>query len=130
MTNKQNVSPMLSVEREILELAHTVFVRAGYETVASKVKALLYSQDVQQQGYPVAKVRQSPIKKHLSVDLLRTDLKDGELLYAEQPASVAVVVPERMYSDSLPSWAEEQNLVRGWNACLDEYARLNGTVHD
>lgn len=41
-------------------------------------------------------------------------------------ASVAVVMPERMYSDSLPSWAEEQKLVRGWNACLEEVARLNG----
>ena len=41
-------------------------------------------------------------------------------------ATVAVVMPERMYSDSLPSWAEEQKLVRGWNACLEEVARLNG----
>lgn len=40
-------------------------------------------------------------------------------------APVAVVMPGRMYSDSLPSWAEEQKLVRGWNACLEEVARLN-----
>lgn len=41
-------------------------------------------------------------------------------------ATVDVVIPERMYSDSLPSWAEEQRLVRGWNACIEEVARLNG----
>ncbi|QHJ79325.1 MAG: hypothetical protein [Bacteriophage sp.] len=40
-------------------------------------------------------------------------------------ATVAVFMPERMYSDSLPSWAEEQKLVRGWNACLEEVSRLN-----
>ena len=55
-------------------------------------------------------------------------------LYADQPSHsgnanemvAKVVLPERMYSDSLPSWAEEQKLVRGWNACLDEVAKLNG----
>ena len=41
-------------------------------------------------------------------------------------ASVAVFMPERMYSDSFPSWAEEQKLVCGWNACLEEVSRLNG----
>ena len=55
-------------------------------------------------------------------------------VYTDQPSHsgdtnemvAKVVLPERMYSDSLPSWAEEQKLVRGWNACLDEVAKLNG----
>lgn len=39
---------------------------------------------------------------------------------------VDVALPERMYSGLLQSWSEEQKLVRGWNACLDEAIRING----
>lgn len=39
---------------------------------------------------------------------------------------IDVVLPERMYSGSLPSWSDQQKLVRGWNACLDEAVRING----
>lgn len=49
MTNK----PMLSVERDIIELAHTVFVRAGYESVARDLKILLCKKEDKQPA-PVA----------------------------------------------------------------------------
>ena len=44
-----------------------------------------------------------------------------QALYAEQPAPVAVVMPER--ADSV---AAERGYHKGWNAALDEVARLNG----
>jgi hypothetical protein len=43
-------------------------------------------------------------------------------LYAEQPAPVAVVMPE-------PATTQEfgdESMANGWNACLDELKRLNG----
>ena len=45
-------------------------------------------------------------------------------LYAEQPAPVAVVLPERRSIDEGASDAD-QHTDYGWNACLDEVARLN-----
>ncbi|ASN67353.1 hypothetical protein 7F11_20 [uncultured Caudovirales phage] len=46
-------------------------------------------------------------------------------LYAEQPAPVAVVLPEHRDSDlRSPTYG----FARGWNACLDEVARLTATV--
>ena len=53
-------------------------------------------------------------------------------LYAEQPAPVAVVMPEReTYTKYLvgviPHNANEVNAYKdGWNTCLEEVARLNG----
>lgn len=44
-------------------------------------------------------------------------------LYAEQPAPVAVVIPERAAKDG--ARFSSQLKVNGWNACLDEFARLN-----
>ncbi|NWC11968.1 hypothetical protein HX776_24590 [Pseudomonas agarici] len=45
-------------------------------------------------------------------------------LYAEQPAPVAVVMPERRdLPPSGPSF-----YARGWNACLDELKRLNPSL--
>ena len=46
-------------------------------------------------------------------------------LYAEQPAPVALVLPEHRDSDlRSPTYG----LARGWNACLDEVVRLTATV--
>jgi hypothetical protein len=45
-----------------------------------------------------------------------------ESAYAEQPAPVAVVMPERR----IPPPLGPDFYARGWNACLDEVARLNG----
>lgn len=43
-------------------------------------------------------------------------------LYAEQPAPVAVVLPERR------DFSPQSDSEWGWNACLDEVARLTATV--
>lgn len=43
-------------------------------------------------------------------------------LYAEQPAPVAVVMPEHRDSDLR---SPVFGFAKGWNACLDEVARLN-----
>lgn len=43
-------------------------------------------------------------------------------LYAEQPAPVAVVMPERRTQDG---WLSLTSQDLGWNACLDEVTRLN-----
>lgn len=48
-------------------------------------------------------------------------------LYAEQPAPVAVVLPERKH---VPDFTQHPLLNKeytGWNACLDEVTRLNST---
>ena len=46
-------------------------------------------------------------------------------LYAEQPAPVALVLPEHRDSDlRSPTYG----FARGWNACLDEVVRLTATV--
>lgn len=45
-------------------------------------------------------------------------------LYAEQPAPVAVVMPERKHIPAAN--CPERINAQGWNACLDAYARLNG----
>ena len=48
----------------------------------------------------------------------------GAKLYAEQPAPVAVVMPERKTEAATD---EQKSRMRGWNACLDELKRLNPT---
>jgi hypothetical protein len=46
------------------------------------------------------------------------------IVYAEQPAPVAVVMPERIENhDSGPTLSKLE--AKGWNACLDEVTRLN-----
>ncbi|MDS9879410.1 hypothetical protein RMI40_31730 [Pseudomonas protegens] len=44
---------------------------------------------------------------------------------AEQPAPAAVVLPERKSTDNLTFAPETRGFACGWNACLDEVARLN-----
>lgn len=53
--------------------------------------ALRYTPAPAEQIEAVARVRESPVRKRLSVELLRSHMKDGDLLYAEQPAPAAVV---------------------------------------
>lgn len=48
-------------------------------------------------------------------------------LYAEQPAPVAVVLPERKKWDGLRATACNLK-AEAWNACLDEVTRLTATV--
>ncbi|MGB3128027.1 MAG: hypothetical protein WBB95_29790 [Pseudomonas sp.] len=54
-------------------------------------------------------------------------LKHGEQvkLYAEQPAPVSVVLPERRTQDG---WQSLTSQDLGWNACLDELKRLNPSL--
>lgn len=46
-------------------------------------------------------------------------------LYAEQPAPVAVVLPERSNAVASANVSAKQAYALGWNACLDEVTRLN-----
>ena len=48
------------------------------------------------------------------------------LAYAEQPAPVAVVMPERLPGDD--GVCTESHYASGWNACLDELKRLNPSL--
>ncbi|WP_407604423.1 hypothetical protein [Pseudomonas aeruginosa] len=52
-------------------------------------------------------------------------LKHGEQvkLYAEQPAPVAVVLPERKEIDKYGEFYDS-----GWNDCLDDLKRLNPSL--
>ena len=57
-----------------------------------------------------------------------TELKDDKryisrIVYAEQPAPVAVVLPERLPGDD--GVCTESHYASGWNTCLDEVTRLN-----
>lgn len=45
---------------------------------------------------------------------------------AEQPAPVAVVLPERLPGDD--GVCTESHYASGWNACLDEVTRLNPSL--
>ncbi|MCK9802139.1 hypothetical protein M1B34_31885 [Pseudomonas sp. MAFF 302030] len=60
--------------------------------------------------------------EHEAPDTNAVDVKDLSPLYAEQPAPVAVVLPERKPSYDPINHPAYQH---GWNACLDEVARLN-----
>lgn len=58
------------------------------------------------------------------------DVRDGviravERAYAEQPAPVAVVMPERSSALASANINHRQAYSLGWNACLDELKRLN-----
>ena len=46
-------------------------------------------------------------------------------LYAEPPAPVAVVMPERMSRQQV---INNTHYSEGWNACLDELKRLNPSL--
>lgn len=47
-------------------------------------------------------------------------------VYAEQPAPVAVVLPERLPGDD--GVCTESHYASGWNTCLDELKRLNPSL--
>jgi hypothetical protein len=48
----------------------------------------------------------------------------SEPIYAEQPAPVAVLLPQRRSWSGIASWKQRAE-VNAWNACLDEVIRLN-----
>lgn len=57
-------------------------------------------------------------------DLIGPDLEIGDRMFTH-PAPAAVVLPERKEHKSHGLTAEDTE-ADGWNACLDEAARLNG----
>ncbi|BBP51196.1 hypothetical protein PHLH3_08220 [Pseudomonas sp. St386] len=77
---------------------------------------------VQMESDNLKDVREGKVVEGLRILWPREDYIDWKPLYAEQPAPVAVVLPERM--DPLKLNKEYWYCV-GWNACLDEIAHLN-----
>lgn len=83
---------------------------------------------------PAAQPQGEPVymkPQYLSVPGLWIECKEGEIhakpFYAEQPAPVSVVLPERKTWDGLRATA--CNLKgEAWNACLDELKRLNPSL--
>lgn len=75
-------------------------VKTLHDIMQSVPSASLYSlaEAVLDAGYApaverqeaVARCRQSPVKKYLSVELLRSDMKDGDLLYSAPPEVAAL----------------------------------------
>lgn len=55
-------------------------------------------------------------------------LFERRIVYAEQPAPVSVVLPERKPEPSCMTAIEDDREASIWNACLDEAARLTATV--
>lgn len=89
---------------------------------------------VQAQGDPVAWQRKSKNENGRWFALPDSDVEEAirlgyevRKLYAEQPAPVAVVLPERKTWDGLRATACNLK-AEAWNACLDEVTRLTATV--
>jgi hypothetical protein len=95
----------------------------------------------QPQGEPVAwanwKVGSKSYIPYRTVDEARRCVNASEIsatqngpyqvvpLYAEQPAPVAVVMPERSNAVVSANVSAKQAYALGWNACIDEVNRLN-----
>lgn len=98
MTNNPTID---GVSREFAERTFAVLTRlSAHITVsgndlkegraaAEELRALLDAPAVERQE-PVARCRQSPVRKYLSVELLRTHMKDGDLLYSAPPEVAAL----------------------------------------
>lgn len=85
----------------------------------------------QPQGEPVAYQRKSKIAGSEWHYINGCDVAEAvsmgfevRPLYAEQPAQVAVVLPDRKDGNG-PSLSNHRSYNQGWNACLDEVTRLN-----
>ena len=134
---------MLSVERYLLQSALNAVeylalrgddIGLSNEPVAKELRALLDkevdgdSHAPKKQGEPVAEL-QVAFFEHGPMATINwftpSAFESGATkLYAEQPAPVAVVMPERMHIPAAN--CPERINAQGWNACLDAYARLNG----
>lgn len=84
----------------------------------------------QPQGEPVAvfSIDATGYRCRVTLDPSKGLPSNGTKLYAEQPAPVAVALPERKH---VPDFRQHPMLNKeytGWNACLDEVARLTATV--
>ena len=74
---------------------------------------------VQMESDNLKDVREGKVVEGRRILWPRDDYTDWKPLYAEQPAPVAVVLPERMGHSTRGN---------GWNACLDELKRLNPSL--
>lgn len=126
----------ISVPRELLDAAaewleHLSSPCSAERTVAEDLRALLAKPAAQPQGEPVCEVKHGPFDDAGEPQWVRVitlgdyDLEHiphGTKLYTSPPAQAAVVLPEHRDTDlRSPSYG----YARGWNACLDEVARLN-----
>lgn len=78
-------------------------------------------------GQPVAifEIDTSGYRARIILDPEQPFPQTGTKLYAEQPAPVAVVMPERQ-ADPGPVAGLTRKWAEGWNDCIDEMRRLNG----
>lgn len=113
----------LTKARELAGTLKTFLKSEGYGDF--EWKELLSNQADKGRGEPVAVGRVSYIGNgFVRVRLTGASPKLESLLYAERPAPVAVVMPGRLAIQShWPEWKISGS--EGWNACLDEFARLN-----
>ncbi|MFJ7141212.1 hypothetical protein [Pseudomonas protegens] len=127
---------MITLPRELLELALEQ-LEDNWSWV-DELRALLAKPAAQHQGEPVA-------WRGLNADgEVVTEWIDGippdrmvdlcgnadsfdiiERAYAEQPAPVAVVLPERKPEPSVLTELDDDRYAAIWNACLDKVASLN-----
>lgn len=137
MTNK----PMFSVERKLLEIVtdnryinkESISIRR-WEALC-KLRSILSKQSEQHQGEAVAICRlwnEGGSGERTSVEFIGEPCADGTLLYAEQPAPVAVVLPERKTKADYSGYIEQfQSEAAGlYNSALDDVAILNGGYCD
>ena len=136
MTNK----PMLSVERDLIERAVQAIINTSQmQPALNELRAILdkevdgNSHAPKQQGEPVAWVvfDNGFIDDHTVVKTVADEWEDRGLevtpLYAEQPAPVAVVMPERKCPSEYRDATYTQTCMAGeYNRALAEAARLNG----
>lgn len=127
MTTNQTIG---GVRRALLEraLLDAQRVRFATDKQVIELRALLDAPAAQPQGEPVAWFNPSDMARLESGGLASIMVRPHrhphfqEPLYREQPAPVAVVMPD-------PATAQDfgdESMANGWNACLDELKRLNG----
>lgn len=111
----------LAADRTALS-AELETLRKSYRSVLAQLEA------AQPQGEPVAVMYAdgSVLTKAECGIAFEVCCKVETPLYAEQPAPVAVVLPERLLGDD--GVCTESHYASGWNACLYEAARLTATV--
>jgi len=114
------VEVVLASDYAALE-AELARLRAGQEPVAAQVRFRR-----PEKGLADWSVwQQTSIKPHMpawSIDGAGYEV-EYRLLYTTPQPSAGVVMPERKQLPDL--WFAEFHESRGWNACLDEFARLN-----
>ncbi|WP_443692711.1 hypothetical protein [Pseudomonas sp.] len=117
--------PVAMFESVISKTPQAYLTEPVYQVTESEVREFARLLTEKPKNDPIAEVYRGPVS---GISRIRwIDYKTapvGTKLYAEQPAPVAVVLPERKTWDGLRATA--CNLKgEAWNACLDELKRLN-----